>query len=157
MAKKKKPEADPTLAKNRKAFFTYHISDRYEAGIVLSGSEVKSIRERRISLDEAFVKIQKGEVWLVRANISPYGNAREFGHDPVAKRKLLLKRREIDQLVKATEQKGFTIVPLRIFTQNGFIKVEIGVAKGKAAPDKRETIKRRMADRDAKRAIARRD
>jgi SsrA-binding protein len=124
---------------------------------VLSGSEVKSVRERRISLDEAFVKIAKGEVWLMRANISPYGNAREFGHDPVAKRKLLLNRREIDQLIKATELKGFTIVPLRIFTQNGFIKVEIGVAKGKAGPDKRETIKKRDAERELRRAVNRRD
>lgn len=140
------------VATNRKAKHDYHILDTYEAGIVLRGSEIKSIRAGNISLKEAYVSIEDGrEAWLVSAHVAPYDHASHFNHDPNRPRKLLLHGSEIRRLWDEVRQKGVTIIPLRVYLKNGMAKVEIAVAKGKKLYDKRAAI----AERDAKREIER--
>lgn len=138
------------IINNRNAFFEYHILDKYEAGIVLQGTEVKSVMNGRIQLKESYVGVKDGEVWLFNAHISPYSHGNRQNHDPLRTRKLLLHRREIEKLEKETTQKGMTLVVTRVYWKNGRIKFEIGVAKGKKLYDKRETLKERTIDRETR-------
>lgn len=140
-----------TIAKNKKAFFNFHILDTYEAGIVLQGSEIKSIRNHQISIDQAYVYVDGEEAWLIDSYIHPYEQASSFNHDPRRRRKLLLRKKEILELWDKVRIKGNTIVPLRVYLANGKAKIEIAVAKGKKLRDKRKAI----ADRDAKRQAER--
>jgi SsrA-binding protein len=139
------------VATNRKARYEYTIGDRYEAGIALTGSEIKSVRAGAVSLAEGFVQARDGELWLVDVHIAGYEQAGLWTHDPRRPRKLLLHRREIGRLLRDVQEPGYTIVPLRMYLKGSYAKVEIGVARGKRQYDKRATI----ADRDAKRRIHR--
>jgi SsrA-binding protein len=137
------------IAKNKKAYFNYEILETYEAGIALVGSEVKSIREGRISLKESYAEIKEGEVYLVNCHISPYEASNRFNHDPLRERKLLLHRREIKRLTGKTQERGLTLVPTKVLiSDKGKVKVEIALAKGKRAYQKRETIRERDRDRE---------
>ena len=142
------------LAENRKAFHDYHIMDRYEAGIELKGTEVKSCRNRQISLNDAYAMVEEDEVFLLNANIAIYEPGNRFNHTPVRERKLLLHKREIRKLILATREKGNTIVALKVYLKNGKVKVEIATAKGKTFGDKRETLKKKESDREMKRAVS---
>jgi SsrA-binding protein len=142
------------IATNRKAFFDYAIEEKIEAGIVLKGTEVKSMREGRVNLREAYASVQDGEVILHNCHISPYTHGNIMNHDPVRPRKLLLHRKEINKLLGKTQQKGLTLVPLRMyFSARGHAKVELALAKGKKQYDRRETIKDREAGREIQREI----
>jgi SsrA-binding protein len=144
------------VATNRRAAFEYEILDRFEAGIVLTGPEVKSLRAAQANLGDAFASIHRGEAWLEKLHISPYEPAtRANPADPQRRRKLLLHRREIERLEGKVAEKGLTLVPLRIYFLRGRAKVEIALARGKQRHDKRETIKRRELDREARRAMRR--
>ena len=136
------------IVNNRHAFFEYHILDKYEAGIVLQGTEVKSVMEGRIQLKESYVAVKDDEVWLFNTHISPYSHGNKQNHEPLRTRKLLLHRREIEKLQKETTIKGMTLVVTRVYWNNGRIKFEIGVAKGKKLYDKRETLKERTVERE---------
>lgn len=142
------------IANNKKAWHDYFIEDVYEAGLVLTGTEVKSIRLGKVNLKESFCRIKNGEVFINNMNISPYeqGN-RENPGDPTRVRKLLLHRAEIAKLIRLVDEKGFALVPTKIYLKNSLIKLEIGVAKGKKLHDKRETLKQKEADRETSRAI----
>ena len=145
------------VATNRKAKHEYFILDTYEAGIVLKGTEIKSIRSGSISLSEAYVTIENGrEAWLVSAHIAPYDQASHYNHDPNRPRKLLLHRSEINRLWNEVRKKGVTIIPLRVYLRDGLAKVEIGVAKGKKLYDKRATIAKRDAEREIERQLRQR-
>jgi SsrA-binding protein len=152
-AKEDKP-AKP-LATNRKAFHDYMILERREAGIELRGTEVKSIRNGEAGLAGSFARVKGGEVFLFNANIPPYEFGNRFNHDAMRPRRLLLHRQEIHRMKVQSEQKGHTIVPLSLYIRSGHVKVELAVCRGKRAHDKRETMRRRTADMEAKRAIAR--
>jgi SsrA-binding protein len=145
-----------TVARNRKALHEYHIIDSYEAGIVLAGPEVKSIRGGKVSLTEAFARIEGNEALLYGMHITPYDPASRWNVDPVRTRKLLLHRREIRRLIGATQQEGFTLVPLELYLKDGFVKVALGLGKGKKNYDKREDAKKRDADREMQRAVRQR-
>lgn len=137
------------IAKNKKATFNYDLLETYEAGIALVGSEVKSIREGRISLKESYAEIKGGEVFLVNCHISPYEASNRFNHDPLRERKLLLHRREIKRLAGKTQERGLTLVPTRVLiSEKGKVKVVIALAKGKRAYQKREAIRERDRDRE---------
>lgn len=136
------------IVNNRHAFFEYHILDKYEAGIVLQGTEVKSVMEGRIQLKESYVAVKDDEIWLFNTHISPYSHGNKQNHEPLRTRKLLLHRREIEKLQKETTIKGMTLVVTRVYWNNGRIKFEIGVAKGKKLYDKRETMKERTVERE---------
>ncbi|MFW6159943.1 MAG: SsrA-binding protein SmpB [Acidobacteriota bacterium] len=137
------------VATNKKAFFDYEIIETYEAGIALLGSEVKSIREGRISLKESYAEIKDGEVFLINCHISPYEAANQFNHEPMRERKLLLHRREIKRLTGKTTEKGLTLVPTKVFLNDkGRVKLEIALAKGKKAYQKREVIRERDRERE---------
>ena len=140
------------VARNRKARHTYHILETWEAGLVLRGSEVKSLREGSASLTEAFARVDDGEVWLYDMHIAPYGPAGPDAHDPTRRRKLLMHGHEIRRLIGKVEQSGHTLVPLEIYFRNGVAKVRLALAKGKKARDRREDIKRREAEREMERA-----
>lgn len=142
-----------TVARNRKATHEYHIIDTYEAGIVLVGPEVKSIRAGKVSLTEAFARIDGSEAFLHDMHISPYGPASMWNVDPTRARKLLLNRREIRKLIGATQQEGFTLVPLELYLKDGYVKVALALGRGKKRFDKREDVKKRDADREMQRAI----
>ncbi|HEX8565997.1 MAG TPA: SsrA-binding protein SmpB [Pyrinomonadaceae bacterium] len=133
---------------NRQVFHEYHILDRYEAGAMLQGTEVKSIMDGRIQLKDSYVTVRDGEAWLFNAHISPYSHGNIQNHDPLRTRKLLLHKREIEKLADETVIKGMTLVVTRIYWKNGRIKFEIGVAKGKKLYDKRETEMKRTIDRE---------
>ncbi len=140
--------------KNRQAYFEYFIDDKYVAGIVLKGTEVKSLREGKASFNDSYCIFQQDELWLRSFHISEYSHGTTNNHDPVRERKLLLNRREIKKLEGKIKEKGFTIVPLRLFlNEKNLVKVEIGLAKGKKLHDKRDTIKQRDTDREMKRYI----
>lgn len=145
--------AQTNIAENRKAFHDYHILDTWEAGMVLLGTEVKSIREGRVNLRDSFARIERGEVWLYNVNISAYSHRGYADHEPLRQRKLLMHRDEIRKLIGKTTEKGMTIVPTRMYYKNGRVKVEVGLAKGKKDYDKRETIKRREVDRETRAAV----
>jgi len=134
----------------------YHVLERIEAGIELRGTEVKSIRLGHVSMTGAYARIDEGEAWLLGLNISPYDHGNQFNHDPERPRRLLLHKAEIRKLQAQSEQKGLALVPLSMQFRRGKVKVEIGVCRGKQAHDKRETIKRRTADREAARAMRQR-
>jgi SsrA-binding protein len=138
------------LINNRLAFHEYHILDRYEAGIALLGTEVKSVMSGRIQLKDSYVAVRDNEIWLFNAHISPYSHGNRNNHDPLRTRKLLLHRREIVKLDKEATVKGMTLVVTRIYWKNGRIKFEVGVAKGKKLFDKRETEMRRTIDKETK-------
>ncbi len=140
-------------ATNRKAFHDYYIDNTYEAGISLKGSEIKSIRSGQISIKEAYVKIDGQNAWLVNAHISPYDPASRENHDPKRNRRLLLHKKEIKRLYGRIQQKGETVIPLKVYLSNGRAKVEIAVAKGKKNYDKRQTIAKKDANRDIERAM----
>ncbi len=145
------------VASNRRARKNYEILDSYEAGIALLGSEVKSLRHGNATLKDSYASIRDGEVWLNNLHIGPYAPAGKHNqHDPERARKLLLKRREIDRLFGRQIEKGFTLVPLRIYFRNGRAKVEIAVARGKRAYDKRDILKREAAEREVEQAMRRR-
>lgn len=141
------------FARNRKAHYEYEIIEKYEAGIALLGTEVKSVRNGRVNLSEGYVVIRNEEAYLINVHISPYKQGNIFNHEPLRSRKLLLKKREIKRLMGLIQQKGLTIVPLQIYDRNGWIKVEIAVVRGKKKYDKRETIKKREAQREMERII----
>jgi len=140
------------ICQNKKAFHNYFIEDTYEAGISLLGTEVKSLRQGKANLGDSYAKIKNGEVFLIDAHISPYSHANRFNHDPLRPRKLLLHKREIKRLIGKVQEKGYTLIPLRLyFSEGGKAKVELGLAKGKKLIDKRETIKRKAIDREIER------
>ena len=141
------------LANNKKAFHDYFIEKKYEAGIELLGSEVKSIKQGKVSIKESFIGDRKGEMFIYGMHVSPFKEAYDQSIDPTRTRKLLLHKKEIDNLIGKKTQDGYTIVPLRIYEEKGLIKVEIALAKGKKLYDKRETLKRREADRRIDRAL----
>jgi SsrA-binding protein len=154
MADKSERElAQANIAENRKALHDYHILESYEAGLVLLGTEVKSIREGRVNLRDSFARVENGEVWLYNVNISSYSHRGYADHEPLRQRKLLMHRDEIRKLIGRTVEKGMTLVPLRLYFKNGRVKVAIGLAKGKKDYDKRETIKRREIDRETRAAV----
>ena len=146
---------DKEILNNRQAYHEYHILDKYEAGIALVGTEVKSIMAGRIQLKESYVHIKNGEVWLLGAHISHYSHGNINNHDVLRVRKLLLHRREIEKLEKETTQKGMTLVVTSIYWKNGRIKFEIGVAKGKKLYDKRETEMRKTIDKETRQELKR--
>ena len=145
-----------TVVTNRKAFHNYHIGEKVEAGIALTGTEIKSVRMGRISLGDAYVSPEKGELWLQNAHIARYDAGSYMSHEPLRARKLLLHRKEIDRLISQLAEKGFTLVPLRVYIKDSLAKVEIALAKGKKLYDKREAIARHDAEREMERAIKRR-
>jgi SsrA-binding protein len=147
------PSGEKLVADNRKAFHDYHILETFEAGVVLVGTEVKSIREGAVNLRDSFARVEGGEVWLYNVHINPYSHRGYADHDPTRRRKLLLHRQEIRKLVGKTTERGMTLVPTRLYFRNGHVKVSIGLAKGKKIHDKRETIKRREADRETRAAV----
>jgi SsrA-binding protein len=138
------------VASNREAYHNYHILETHECGIALTGTEVKSIREGRCNLKDSYGLIREGEAWLMNAHISPYSHGNRENHEPTRTRKLLLHRAQIDKLAGKAQEKGLTLVPTKMYFKNGHIKVELAVAKGKKLYDKRETEKRREADREAR-------
>jgi len=149
MAKKK----DNDLASNRQAFYNFEITETFEAGISLLGTEIKSLRDHGGNIKDAYVLITKNEAWLKNASIAPFKFGNIHNHEEKRERKLLLHKREIEQLKKFTQQKGLTIVPLALYLIKGKAKVKIGVAKGKKSHDKRSTIKERQENRDIQRAM----
>jgi SsrA-binding protein len=144
---------DQVVITNRKARYDYHVLETYECGIMLLGAEVKSIREGHANLQDGYARVDDGEVWLHGLHISPYAFSHGKELDPVRKRKLLLHRRQIEELSRATAVKGVTLVPLRIYFKDGRAKVELAVARGKARYDKRQAIAARDAQRDTERAL----
>ena len=153
MDKTEREKAQTSIAENRKAFHDFHLLETFEAGIVLLGTEVKAIREGRVNLRDSFARVEDGEVFLYNVNISPYSHRGYADHEPLRRRKLLLHRDEIRKLIGKTVEKGMTLVPTRLYFKNGRVKVAVSLAKGKKDYDKRETIKRREADRETRAAI----
>jgi SsrA-binding protein len=147
------PETEPVqiLARNRQATHNYFIQERLEAGIALLGTEVKSLRQGRANLKDSYALVRRGEVWLLNCHISPYSHGNLNNHDPLRDRKLLLHREEIRRLERQVRQAGLTLVPLQMYLQRGRVKVQLGVGKGKKLYDKRESIKQRDLDREARR------
>jgi SsrA-binding protein len=144
------------LSDNRQASFNYHLSDRYEAGLVLSGTEVKAAKSGRVQLKESFAEVVGNEAWLMNAHISEYSHGNRENHEPVRRRKLLLHRQEIDKLMGKTREKGLTLIPTKMYLKNGRIKIEIAVGKGKKLHDKREALRKREMDAEARAAMNRR-
>jgi len=151
--KTEREKAKASIAENRKAHHDFHLLETFEAGIVLLGTEVKSIREGRVNLRDSFARVEDGEVFLYNVNISPYSHRGYADHEPLRRRKLLLHRDEIRKLIGKTVEKGMTLVPVRLYYKNGRVKVAVSLAKGKKEYDKRETIKRREVDRETRAAI----
>lgn len=144
------------LSENRAAGHDFHLLERYEAGLVLAGTEVKSAKTGKVQLKESYAEVSGGEAWLLNAHIGEYSHGNLMNHLPLRKRKLLLHRREIEKLQSATREKGLTIVPTKLYLKNGRIKLEIAVAKGKKFHDKREAVKAKEMQAEAKAALARR-
>lgn len=141
------------IANNKKAYHEYFVDEVFEAGLALQGTEVKSVRMGQVSIKEAYCRIRNGEVFVENMNISPYEQGNRENHDPLRVRKLLLNRLEIDKLTKKVEERGLALVPTRIYFKDSRAKLEIGVCRGKKLYDKRETLKRKQADREASRAV----
>ena len=156
MAKRKRKAAPGDVATNRQAGFRYHLLERFEAGIVLQGSEVKSLREGAVQLKDAYAELRDGEVWLRNMHISPYKAASRENHDPDRSRKLLLHRREIERLIGSTAERGLTLVPTRVYFKGPRAKVELALARGKEVHDKRRAIRERETRREIERAMAER-
>ena len=151
--KTERERAQVNIAENRKAFHDFHLIETFEAGIALLGTEVKAIREGRVNLRDSFARVEDGEVYLYNVNISPYSHRGYADHEPLRRRKLLLHRDEIRKLIGRTVEKGMTLVPVRLYFKDGRVKVAVSLAKGKKEYDKRETIKRREAERETRAAI----
>jgi SsrA-binding protein len=156
MSEKTAPD-DPkdriSVARNPRASYDYHLLERWETGIVLTGTEVKSLRNGKASIKEAYALIRNGELWLEGMHITPYEQGNRWNPAPIRSRKLLMHRREIEKLIGGVEQKGFTLVPLELYFNRGRAKVALALAKGKKTHDRREDIKRRIADREMRRAL----
>ncbi|PJK17191.1 SsrA-binding protein [Chryseomicrobium excrementi] len=150
MAKK---HDDKVLAQNKKASHDYFIEDTMEAGIVLQGTEIKSIRNGRVQLKDSFVRIRNNEAWISNMHISPYEQGNRFNHDPLRVRKLLLHKKQINELIGKTKRDGYTIVPLKMYVKNGYAKLLIGLGKGKKDYDKRSDMKKKEAKREIERAF----
>jgi SsrA-binding protein len=146
-------KAQASIAENRKARHDYHLLETFEAGIALLGTEVKAIREGRVNLRDSFARVENGEVFLYNVNISSYSHRGYADHEPLRRRKLLLHRQEIRKLIGKTVERGMALVPVRLYFKNGRVKVAVSLAKGKKEYDKRETVKRREADRETRAAI----
>src|SRR5438270_4632114 len=144
------------LSDNRQAWHNYHLSDRIEAGVVLTGTEVKAARTGRIQLKDDYAEVLNGEAWLVNAHISQYSHGNRENHEPVRRRKLLLHREQIDKLAKKTQEKGLTVIPTKIYLKEGLVKCELAVGKGKKLHDKREAERKRETEAEARAAIGRR-
>ncbi len=149
-------KAIKTISVNRKAYHDYHIEDTYEAGLVLTGTEIKSIRQGRVSLRDAYARPEKGELWLAGAHIARYQQGGKYNHEPTRLRKLLLHKDEILGLSSAVEKKGLTLVPLRLYLKGGIAKVELGLVRGKKLYDKRQAILEREAERELARRMRKR-
>jgi SsrA-binding protein len=149
------PENVKVVANNRKAGFEYFLFERFEAGLSLKGSEIKSVRSGQISLAESYIRVDEDQAWLIEAHIAPYIQANRFNHDPKRPRRLLLHKKEIREMWEAVRQKGVTIVPTRVYLKNGRAKLEVAIAKGKKLHDKREAIARRDAEREMDREASR--
>ncbi len=152
-ANKDRLAAQRDVAVNRRARHDFFIEESVEAGLVLTGSEVKSLRAGKAQLKDSYARIDKGEVWLVNAHISEYAASAQFGHEPMRSRKLLLHHREIDRLIGKVKERGLTLVALRLYFKHGRAKVELGLARGKKLYDKRASIKEREAQREVDRAV----
>jgi SsrA-binding protein len=152
-SKTEREQAQKNIAENRKAFHDYHILETFEAGVALLGTEVKAIREGNVNLRDSYARVDDGEVWIYNVHIKPYSHRGYADHEPTRKRKLLLHRQEIRKLIGRTVERGMTLVPTRMYFKDGRVKVALGLAKGKQAHDKRETIKRREADRETRAAV----
>lgn len=153
MAQKKIKGKDRPLAQNKKASHDYFILETVEAGLVLTGTEIKSVRASRVNLKDGFAQIKNGQAWLMNVHISEYTQGNRFNHDPLRNRKLLLHKKQIANLGQEVSKQGVTLVPLKMYIKNGFAKVLIGVAKGKHVYDKRESIKKRDQDREIRRTL----
>ncbi|UQS85093.1 SsrA-binding protein SmpB [Apilactobacillus apisilvae] len=154
MAKKRKQtKNDNLMAQNRKARHDYRVLQTYEAGIALTGTEIKSVRAHRVNLKDGFAQIRNGQATLMNVHISEYTEGNQFNHDPLRNRKLLLHKQEIKRLSRETDKKGITLIPLKVYIKRGFAKVLLGVAEGKHEYDKRETIKRRDQQREISRVM----
>jgi SsrA-binding protein len=153
VAKTPDKTAEKLVADNRKAFHDYHILETFEAGVVLLGTEVKSIREGRVNLRDSYGRAEQGEIWVYNIHISSYTHRGYADHEPTRRRKLLLHADEIRKLIGKTTERGMTIVPTKMYFKNGRVKLAIGLAKGKKTHDKRETIRRREAERETRAAI----
>jgi SsrA-binding protein len=151
--KSEREAAQKNIAENRKAFHDYHVIETFEAGVALLGTEVKSIREGRVNLRDSYAQVIGGEVFVHNIHINPYSHRGYAEHDPLRKRKLLLHHHEIRKLIGKTVEKGMTLVPLRMYFKNGRVKLAVALARGKQAHDKRETLKRREADRETRAAV----
>jgi SsrA-binding protein len=154
---KKDEEGIKVVCRNKRALHEYHVFDRLECGVVLTGTEVKSLREGSSSLEDAYAKVEDGEVWLVGSDIPEYSMAHRMNHKPKRPRKLLLHRQEIAKFAGKASERGFTLVPLRLYFKKGRAKVELAVARGKQTHDKRQALKQAEADRDIRRAMSRRE
>ncbi len=148
------PKARLSVARNPKATYDYFVLDTMEAGVVLTGTEVKSLRRRGASIKEAFARVYKGEVWLEGMNITPYEQGNRYNHDPVRSRKLLLHKKEIEKLIGSVERQGLSLVPLELYFLGGRAKIQLALARGKKAHDKRETLKKQIATREIARAAS---
>jgi len=144
------------ISVNRQAFHNYDILERFEAGIVLTGTEIKSAREGRVNLKDAYGIVKAGEVWLLNCHISPYSHGNYANHEPLRTRKLLLNRNEIKRLIGRTTEKGLTLVPLRVYLKNGKLKCEIALAKGRKTHDKREVERKKTIDKETRQALSER-
>ncbi|WP_407306360.1 SsrA-binding protein SmpB [Desulfosporosinus sp. SB140] len=146
-------EGIKVVSENRKAFHDYFIEDRVEAGIILTGTEIKSIRNGKVNLKDSYAHLDKGEVWVYQMHISPYEQGNRFNHDPLRPRKLLLHRSEINKLVGKIQLQGLTLIPIKIYLKRGLAKIELGVAQGKKNYDKRQALAEREGKRDIERAL----
>ena len=151
--KAEREKSERPIADNRKALHDYHVLDTWEAGVVLLGTEVKAIREGRVNLRDSYARLENGEVWLLNVHISPYSHRGSAAHEELRQRKLLLHRDEIRKMVGQVAEKGLTLVPLELYFKSGRVKVRLGLAKGKQAHDKRETLRRREVDRETRAAV----
>ena len=141
------------VTRNRQASHDYHLEDTFEAGLVLMGSEIKSIRAGHVSIQESFIQVKGGEVWILGMHINPYEEAAQKGHEPLRPRKLLLHKRQIGKIASDVARKGYTIVPTKLYLKNGFAKLEIALAKGKRDHDKRQDLRKRDDQRRVERAL----
>ncbi|MBM4760797.1 SsrA-binding protein SmpB [Bacillus sp. B15-48] len=145
--------AGKTVAQNKKAYHDYFIEETFETGIVLQGTEIKSIRAGKLNLKDSYARVQNGEIFLYGMHISPYEQGNRYNHDPLRERKLLLHRREINKLIGETKETGSALVPLKVYLKNGYAKVLLGLGKGKKKYDKREDLKKKEASREIERAF----
>ncbi len=152
-----KPSGFKIVAENRKAFHAYHVLEKIEAGLVLTGTEIKAAREGKVQLRDSYADVVEGEAWLLNAHISPYSHGNIWNHEPTKKRKLLLHRAEIDRLSSKVLEKGLTLIPLKMYLKNGLLKCELGICRGKKLHDKREAEQTRDLEREARVFAARRN